>query len=484
MGNRNFKNAEQVMKYFREIAAIPHGSYNIDAISDYLVDFANKHGLEVVQDELKNVIIKKPASAGYENEPVLIIQGHMDMVAVCDNTAEKDMTKDGLDLAEEDGFLYAKGTSLGADDGIAIAYALAALEDDTIAHPALEVIFTVNEETGLEGAQGIDLTHISGKRLLNIDSEDEGIFTVSCAGGVRVHTAIKGKMKEITAPVVFLSLDGLLGGHSGSEIHKKRANGAHLLARILFHLDEEGYDLRLISMAAGDKDNAIPTGGSAEFAVMNLEDADEFISCAERFNDKLNEEFKGIEDDILITIGIQFPEEVMAYTEEDTENFIEYIDNEPDGVIDMCPDIDMVETSLNLGVMKLDAEGLNCQFALRSSVKNSLETLKKRVASITANYGGEASFHGEYPGWEYLSVSPFRDKMVKVYKDLYGKEPVIEGIHAGLECGFFCEKIEGLEAVSIGPDLQNVHTTKERLNLASMERVWEYLQALLAAKDA
>ncbi len=474
--------SESVMRYFKELCAIPHGSYHVDAISDYLVDFAKKHNLSVHQDELKNVIIKKDATSGYENEPGIILQGHMDMVAVCDDPAKKDMEKEGLDLVEEEGYLYAKGTSLGGDDGIAIAYALAILESNEIPHPALEVIITVNEEVGMDGAKGIDLSDIRGRRLLNIDSEEEGILTVSCAGGVRVHTSLEGLIEPFTAPVVFLSLDGLKGGHSGSEIHKGRANGAHLLADILLHILDDGYDLRLISMSAGEKDNAIPNSGSAEFAVTNLGDPEEFISYVESYNDELLKKYEGIEDEIRITIGVSLPEEGSGYSADDTEDFLEFIEDEPDGVIAICADMDLVETSLNLGIMKLDAEGLFCVFALRSSVASKLEELKERVAKIADNYDGESEFHGDYPAWEYKKESPFREKMVEIYRGLYGEDPKVEGIHAGLECGFFVNKIPDLEAVSIGPNILDIHTTKEKLDLQSTDRVWDYICAVLSEK--
>ncbi|MCR4815488.1 MAG: beta-Ala-His dipeptidase [Lachnospiraceae bacterium] len=478
------KSFDSVMHYFKEICAIPHGSYHIDAISDYLADFGKIHGLYVRQDEQKNIILKKPAAPGYENEPAVILQGHMDMVAVCDNPGEKDMEKEGIEPVFEGDFVSAKGTSLGADDGIAVAYALALLSAEDIPHPALEVVLTVNEEVGMEGAKGIDLSDLAGKRLINIDSEEEGIFTVSCAGGVRMEAVLKGETEAVTAPVVYLSLDGLAGGHSGSEIHLGRANGAHLIGDVLLYLIDEGYDVRLISMAAGEKDNAIPNSGSAEFAVVGLNDVEEFMAIAEEYNDELKEEYGEVEEDIRITLGIQLPEEVTAYDADSTEIFLEFLDEEPDGVISEYEDIDMVKTSLNLGVMKLDAEGLVTVFALRSSVSEEIAELKENVAEIAANYGANVEFHGEYPGWEYAPVSPFRDKMTAVYGKLYNREPRVEGIHAGLECGFFVEKIKGLEAVSIGPDMKNVHTTKERMDLRSAERVWEYLLCLLAEKDA
>ena len=473
--------SKKTLSFFREICSIPHGTYNIDAISDYLASFAKDRGLRYIQDELKNVIIFKDATPGFEDREPVMLQGHMDMVAVCENPGEKDMTREGLDLMEEDGYLFARNSSLGGDDGIAVAYALAILDADDIPHPALEVIFTVNEEVGMDGALGIDLSPCKSHILINIDSEEEGVITVSCAGGIRLHAQFEGRTETLTAPCVFLSLDGLLGGHSGTEIHKGRANAAHLLAEILQEISEE-YEIRLISMAAGEKDNAIPASGSAEFLVTNLGDPDEFISFAEGIEEGLQEDFDGIENGITLTIGIQLPQESIAYTEDDTDRFLEYLVEAPDGVISMCDEIDMVETSLNLGILKCTSEGgLSADYALRSSVGAQKEELVERLIKITETYGGEASTFGDYPAWEYLENSVLRENAVTVYRKLYGEDPVITGVHAGLECGILAKKIPNLDAISIGPNILNIHTTREKLDLMSVERVWEFILELLKA---
>ena len=473
---------ETAFNYFREICSIPHGTYHIDAISDYLAGFAREHNLKYVQDELKNVIIYKPATEGYEKEEPIMLQGHMDMVAVCDNPSEKNMEKEGLELAQEDGFLYAKGTSLGADDGIAIAYILTILESDDISHPALEAIFTANEEVGMDGALGVDLSHSASKRLINIDSEEEGVITVSCAGGLRVNSLFTGKTESITAPCVFLSLDGLLGGHSGTEIDKGRANGAHLLAEVLEEIAEE-YEMHLISMASGEKDNSIPSSGSAEFLICDLGDPDEFMNFVEEIEDHYRNKYEGIEENITLTVGIQLPQECICYTQEDTDRFLEYLVEVPDGIISMCDEIDMVQTSLNLGILKCTAEGMRVAFALRSSVRAEKEALTERILKISETYGGEAVASGDYPSWEYKEHSPLRDRAVSVYERMYGKTPVVTGVHAGLECGILAEKIEGLEAISIGPNIENVHTTKERLDLGSARRGLEYVLEILRDKS-
>ncbi|MBR4580129.1 MAG: beta-Ala-His dipeptidase [Lachnospiraceae bacterium] len=472
---------EKVMQFFREICAIPHGSYNIDKISDYLVDFAKLRGIAYTQDELKNVILFKSATPGYEEEAPVMLQGHMDMVAVCDNPGEKDMTKEGLTLLEEEGFLSAEGTTLGADDGIAIAYVLAILDSEDTPHPAIEAVFTVNEEVGMEGASGIDLSECKSRRIINIDSEEEGEIVVSCAGGVRLHATFTGETQKITAPCVFLSLDGLLGGHSGSDIHENRANGAHLLAEILINIADE-YDIHLISMAAGEKDNAIPSSGSAEFLVTNIGDPDDFMGYVDEIENILKDDYLGIENNITITAGIQLPQENICYTAEDTKRFLEYLFEAPDGVIAFCDHVDMVETSLNLGILLLTPESMNLDFALRSSVSEEKEKLLDMLTQITREFGGDCSASGDYPGWTYAENSPLRDRAVSIYREMFGKEPLVKGIHAGLECGVLLDKIPGAEAISIGPDILDAHTTKERLDLESAKRFYDYLLALLSKK--
>ena len=474
-------NTDRVFEIFKEICSIPHGTYHIDAISDYLAQFAEKCGLRYIQDDLKNVIIFKDASAGYEKEPAVILQGHMDMVAVSDDPS-KDMEKEGLDVVEEDGFLYAKNTSLGGDDGIAIAYALAILESDEIAHPALETVFTVNEEVGMDGALGIDLSALRSKRLLNIDSEEEGVITVSCAGGVRVHATFEGETEKLTAPCVFLSLSGLLGGHSGTEIHKMRANGAHLIAEILSEIADE-YDIRLISMTAGEKDNAIPASASAEFLVPDLGDPDEFMNYVEEIEEEYRQDYEGVENAISLFAGIQLPQECVCYTEEETERFLDYLNEVPDGVIEMFEEIDMVKTSLNLGILKCTPQGMTADYALRSNIASGKREITDDVIEVTKEYGGTWETFGDYPAWEYLEESPFREKVVAAYENLYGEKPVVTGIHAGLECGILAEKIPGLEAVSIGPNILEIHTTREKLDIESTKRTWELILKILGMKE-
>ncbi len=473
---------KEVFRFFYEICRIPHGSYNIDAISDYLVAFAKERNLEVSQDALKNVIIRKPATVGYENEETLILQGHMDMVAVKDADSDINLEKDALRLNFKDGCLYAEGTSLGGDDGIAIAYALAILDSDAIKHPALEVVITVNEEVGMDGAIGIDLSEIKGTRLLNIDSEEEGVLLTSCAGGMRVHAVIPVSRIPMAGDCIEITLSGLKGGHSGAEIHHGRANANHTMGRILSELSKK-VSFCIVNISGGEKDNAIPLYAQAVLAVnepnMKLLKAE--LSALEAM---LNNEYAGKEEHIQITLdAVKINCETMA-DEKSTEAIYEYLCAVPDGVIAMSGlNPGFVETSLNLGVLKLTEAGLEADYALRSSIEQSKLFLRDRVDMITRAFGGCCEFSGDYPGWEYKAVSPLRDKMIRVYEKCYGISPKVTAIHAGLECGILLEKKRDLDCISFGPDIYDIHTTKERMPVDSVQRTWEYLLALLAEKE-
>lgn len=480
--NLNDLQPKEVFRYFYEICRIPHGSYNIDAISDYLVAFAKERNLEVVQDELKNVIIKKPATEGYEKEETLILQGHMDMVAVKDAEADIDLENDPLRLNFKDGCLYAEGTSLGGDDGIAIAYALAILDSDTIKHPALEVVITVNEEVGMDGAIGIDLSDLKGTRLLNIDSEEEGVLLTSCAGGMRVHAVIPTNKVPLEGTCVEITLSGLKGGHSGAEIHHGRANANHTMGRILAELSKKA-DFNIVQISGGEKDNAIPLYAEAVLAIKNPDMA-LMKAELESLEAMLNNEYAGKEENILITLRKLESGEAEMVDAASTKSIYEYLCAVPDGVIAMSGlNPGFVETSLNLGVLKLTEAGLEADYALRSSIEQSKLFLRDRVDMITRAFGGTCEFSGDYPGWEYKAVSPLRDKMIRVYEECYGSSPEVTAIHAGLECGILLEKKKDLDCISFGPDIYDIHTTKERMPVYSVKRTWEYLLAILSEKE-
>ncbi len=473
---------ERVFYYFEQIAQIPHGSGNIRQISDYLVSCARKMDLEYVQDADGNVIIKKPAASGYEQEPVVILQGHMDMVAVKTTDSAKDMLTEGLDLAIDGDYIYAKNTTLGGDDGIALAYALAILEDKSLQHPALEVIATVDEEIGLLGAGSIDLSDLKGHRMINLDSEEEGIFWTSCAGGASTDCTLQVHRELCQGMAVQVTVDGLLGGHSGAEIHKERGNSNVIMARILYAAASQ-MPLYLISLNGGLADNAIPRRTQA-MVLLETENAEEFCSCVKQLEVQITDELGVKDPDFFVETVKVGQRSEMAVPAAEVPRLLQFLVGLPGGIMAMSADVPgLVETSLNMGVLRLEEEALHAQFSVRSSVESAKNALLQKLEAITALAGGEAKTAGEYPGWKYRVDSPLREKMIRVYQNMYGKLPKVEAIHAGLECGILGSKIEDLDCVSMGPDMFHVHTTEERLSIASTARVWEYLVQLLAEKD-
>ncbi len=473
---------KSVFRFFEEISQIPHGSGNVEQISDYLVQFAKERNLFYIQDAIKNVIIVKEATEGYEKEPAVIIQGHMDMVAVKKPDCPIDMKSQGLQMAVNGDFIYAEGTSLGGDDGIAVAYALAILDADDIKHPRLEVVITVDEETGMDGARAIDLSMLQGKRLLNLDSEEEGILLTSCAGGARVKCEMQASQLQTEGMLLELELSGLLGGHSGAEIHKERANSNCLMGRVLYALLQE-LDLRLISMEGGLADNAIPRQTKAVISV-NETVAEHLGTAVKKLEKELQGEYAGKDDGLYLTckrIGIQ---ETVGISEDDTMKMVAMLIALPNGVQTMSADMPgLVETSLNLGILKFENGRLLAEFAVRSSVESAKHALIDKMRAITYLAGGSMEVSGDYPGWKYRKESPLREKMIAVYEEMYGETPKIEAIHAGLECGILGSKIEDLDCVSFGPDMKDIHTTEEVLSVSSTQRVWQYLLKVLATKD-
>ena len=472
----------KVFYYFEEICKIPHGSGNVEAISDYLKKFAEERDLEVYQDDIKNIVIIKEASEGYEAEPTVILQGHMDMVAVHKPELSIDMTKEPLHLKMEGDFVYAEGTSLGGDDGIAVAYALAILDDDSIKHPRLEVIITVDEETGMDGAREIDLSMLKGSRLLNLDSEEEGIFLTSCAGGARVDCRLQPEFTEITGLEFELLLGGLAGGHSGVEIHKERGNSNKLAGRLLWHLYLEEVQFGLVSVQGGLADNAIPRETVVRVLVAP-ELKESFVSAVEAFEQEVKAELATKDPGFCIAVKECGETQKNAITGNSLAVTGALLNSLPNGVQAMSADIKgLVETSLNLGVLSINENGVSASFSVRSSVESSKKALIEKLMSVVVLAGGEAEVEGDYPGWSYRVNSPLREKMIALYKEMYEEEPKVEAIHAGLECGLLASKIADLDCVSFGPNMFNIHTTEEKLSISSTARVWQYLVALLEKK--
>jgi len=474
--------AREVFRFFAEFSKIPHGSGNMNRISDYLVDFAKSRGLTYVQDDAKNVIIIKEATSGYEEEEPLLLQGHMDMVAVKKPECTKDLMKEGIDLCVDGDYLYAKDTSLGGDDGIAVAYMLAILDSDAIAHPRIEAIITVDEEVGLLGAKAIDLSVCKGRRLLNMDSEQEGIFTVSCAGGARIHCTLPVERTQTEGVKYAISVEGLQGGHSGGEIHKEKGNSNVLSGRILYTC-QKAVPVQLVSMAGGLADNAISRETRME-VVVSKTDTEAFEEALKKVTLAIQKELATKDPDVTVVINSKEEGTFMAVTEADSKKAAYLLLVLPNGVQAMSADIaGLVQTSLNLGILKLEEEKLQLDYSVRSSVGSEKELLLAKVSAIVDSCGGSWEISGEYPAWEYRKDSVLRDKMVSLYEEMYGCKPEVVAIHAGLECGLFADKLKGLDCVSTGPQVWDVHTTEERLSISSAERVWKYILALLAKKD-
>lgn len=446
----------RVFHYFEEICGIPHGSGDTARISDYCVNFAKAHHLSYHQDALGNVIIKKPATAGYEDHPAVILQGHVDMVCEKAPDSTIDFTTNGLEVDTDGELVFAHGTTLGGDNGIAVAMAFAILESDDLSHPPLEVLLTVDEETGMYGAEGFDAAKLQGKMLINVDSEEEGVLTVSCAGGARAELTLPLTYAPTAAPCWQVEVGGLQGGHSGIEIDKGRLNANIVLAQFLRTLD-----CRIVTIGGGLKDNAIPVASAAVIAC----DADPTaaaiaFAAAHR-----------VAGDPNLTLTVTPATAATAMDGATTAAVLDLLTTVPNGIQAMSADIDgLVQTSLNLGILATEGDTLRASFAVRSSVGAEKAALLEKLATFAP-----CTTYGHYPAWEYRKESRLRDVMCAVWEQKYGEKPTVAAIHAGLECGLFCEKIDGLDAVSIGPNMWDVHTCRERLSVASTAKVYAYL---------
>ena len=464
-----------VFGYFEKICSIPHGSKNTALIADYLVEFAKEHQIDYIRDEHNNVIFFQEGTCGLEDHDPVIIQGHSDMVCEKDADCPIDMAAEGLDVTHDGKYVFAKGTTLGGDDGIALAYAMAILADKSIPHPPLEVVITVDEEIGMLGAAAIDLSMLKGRTLVNIDSEEEGVFTVSCAGGCRATLTLNVERRAVYGPCIRLNVDGLQGGHSGVEIHKNRANANKIMGEFMSRI-QNLMPLCLTSLYGGSKDNAIPRSCQATLVAMGIN--------LERINDiaaQLQAEVREQYDEPEATVQA-FDVDALggnSLTTEATAKVISLLCSAPNGVQAMSQDIPgLVQTSLNLGVAKL-GERFSATFSVRSSVNTEKAELLDQLKKLVQMHGGSYSEMGDYPAWEYRKDSRLRDTMVKLYVEMFGKEPEVLAIHAGLECGLLSEKLPGLDCVSIGPQMHDIHTSRERLEIASTERTWKFLLEVL-----
>lgn len=470
---------QKVFEYFEQINAIPRGSGNEEAISNYMVEFAHSLGLEVHQDEAFNVYIKKPASKGYEHLPAVILQGHLDMVCEKNKETEHDFEKEGLKLYIDGDWIKAEGTTLGADNGIAIAYQMAVLSDNSLKHPAIECLMTTDEERGMTGVANMHAEYLQGKILINIDNESEGEFIVSCAGGTKAYTTMTYQ-KEAILPGMKgykLTINGLKGGHSGAEIHLERAN-AHLLMGRLLRRIEEKLSYQLIRIEGGSKDNVITRECEVVLAIQEKQE-EAFKTIVAEMTAVFKAEYS-VQDPQICVLCEHMELAGEAVDKQSTKRMVDYLLTVPNGVIANDQHMKgLVQTSLNLGIVKMTEDHIRFASAIRSSVATRKEELVMRLKALSDVFGFEFEIQGDYPAWQYNEVSKLRELAVNLFEEMYHKKPTVTAIHAGLECGFIAEKCPGLDMISIGPDMDYIHSPEERLSISSTARVYEYLTKLL-----
>lgn len=466
-----------VFKYFEEISQIPRGSKNEKGISDYLRNFGESLGLETIQDESLNIIIRKPATPGYENAPGVVLQGHMDMVCEKNKSTNHDFMKDPIKLRIDGDYVYATDTTLGADNGIAVAMGLAILASNDIAHPALELLVTVDEEAGMTGAMALDGSLVKGKYILNLDSEEEGYLLVSCAGGVTALSTLPVEFvkPEATKKSYLLEVKGLLGGHSGMDIIKQRGNANKILGRLLNLLN---VDFDIAKVEGGSKNNAIPREADCVIMVNN-DQIDEFTTQLKDITNIFKHELRTSDPGLEIACSeTNTPELILNSASKD--KVIKMLNLIPNGIQTMSMDIEnLVESSTNLGVLRTTDSTVTFECAVRSSVKSLKEDITARMKLLVTELGGNLELISDYPAWEYAKDSNLEKVCIEAYKNLTGKEPIIMALHAGLECGLLLDKMPNAEAISFGPNMYDVHTPNEHLSISSTENTWKYLLEVL-----
>ena len=469
---------KDALYYFEELTKIPRATYNCKQVSDYCVKFAKDLGLEWYQDEAHNVVIKKPGTPGYENAAPVIMQGHLDLVAVKTEGYEHDFTKDPLKLFVEDGKIGALNTSLGADDGIAIAYAMAILASKDIPHPPIEALFTADEEQSMNGAKTIDMSLFKGNMVMNLDGEEEGTFVVGCAGGFICRVHIPFTRVEESGQKISLSIRGLTGGHSGGEIQKQLANSNKLMGRVLYNLSKD-YDFNIVSVNGGTAANVISMNTTAELIVEPAH-AEELVARFKAFEPVLKAEFGGDEDKMVLDAVCEGEATVQAMDAQATANVIAYLFGAPDEVQSYNRTFrEYVETSLNTGIVKTDENDVWAEYQIRSEVKSKLDMFKDKMQMWAELVGGWCETFGDYPAWAYKADSKLREIMVKKFTEMYGREPEVYITHGGLEGGMFSEKNPDLDIVCFGCNLFDVHSVNERVEIESFKRTYEFILEVL-----
>ena len=467
---------DKVFNYFKQLSSIPHGSKDMDKIAKYCVDFAIKNNLKYIHDDANNVIIYKDATLGYENTKPIILQGHLDMVCQKTPDCNIDFEKDGLDLYIEDDFLKARGTTLGADNGIAVAMIMAILESDNISHPPIEAVFTTDEEIGMIGARALDMSVLNGNRMINLDSETDGIVTVSCAGGSDFEVKVPLTTRKTTGALITIEIGGLKGGHSGIEINKNRVNANMLAGRLLIELNSM-VDFDVISIDGGDKSNAIPNCCKIKLC-SNF--TDNIVNTVKNLEEIIKNEICDREPQFNINVTYEENDEYDVFTGDIKEKIIYTLLCVPNGVTEMSATVDgLVQTSLNLGVLITNSDTITMHFALRSNKMSALAFLEKRLCTFFDMLSLPYQTFGHYPAWEYRENSPLRDAFCTAYKQSTGLDATVEAIHAGLECGVFAGQINDFDCISIGPTMHDVHTTRERLSISSTQRLYALIIKIL-----
>lgn len=470
---------KKVFYYFEKICGIPHGSGNTEAIASYYTTFAEERGLSWYRDEANNVLIRKPASKGSEEAPVLILQGHLDMVCEKEENLAFDFEKEAIHPVVDDDFVKASGTTLGGDNGIAAAMMLAILDDEELVHPPLEVLFTADEEIGMVGAFAFDCRQLNGKRLINLDSEEEGVIMCSCAGGVDACSILPVAREKRHGVMGKIQISGLTGGHSGVEIDKGRANANILMSRILYDLTEKT-DMRVVSIIGGTRETAIAASAEA-IVLLEKEETKSFSSRADLYYNTFSKEYQSTEPSLSIIFSAEDAEaEMEVLTTESTRRMCRVLRALPDGVQVMSADLPgLVQTSVNLGIVKLEKDELRFTNTIRSSMRTQKFMVFHQIASVTALAGGVTKARGEYPGWAYRPDSVLKQIAARAYEDIAGRKAEIQAVHAGLECGLFADSISELDCISIGPDMGNVHTPQEYLRISSVDRTYRLLETVL-----
>ena len=470
------KESASVLRYFEKICAIPHGSGNMKSISDYCVQFAEEHGLQVVCDEAKNVVIYKPGTKGYEKSEPIILQGHLDMVCQKEENTSIDFTKDGIETYIDGDFIKAKGTTLGADNGIAISMIMAIMPSQKLSHPPIEAVFTTDEEIGMIGAQKLDVSILKSKKMINLDAEEADILTVSCAGGSDFRLFFPIDKTVVHGTKILLEIQGLKGGHSGVDIDKGRIN-ANILAGRILHYAKKTAAFHLMNLNGGTKGNAIPFCCKAELVA---EDAESLVHIMEDYFSVVKKEIGDREQHCSIRFTMKEADDFEVLDPAAQDKLLYMLLTTPNGVVDMSAEIDgLVETSLNLGILETEEHKIVLQYALRSNKESALTFLEDKLSGFASYNGCRFEISGRYAPWEFKKDSPLQELYMDAFCEKFGYKPKIAAIHAGLECAVFARKIEDLDCIAIGPDLFDVHTVHEKLSIPSTTEIFELLCTVL-----